>query len=71
MVGCRLPAVGIGGVIATFTVFTTEGFVGVKSLGRVELSLAKKSANSASARTNKKLRSIPVKSMSVVHNLKR
>ena len=41
MVGCRFAAVGIGGLIATFTVFTTDGFSGVNWLGRVELSLAK------------------------------
>jgi len=34
MVGCRSPTVGIGGVIATFTVLITDGFVGVKSFGR-------------------------------------
>ena len=41
MVGCRLPAVGIGGAIATLTVLITDGLVGVKSLGRDEFSLAK------------------------------
>ena len=34
MVGCRLPAVGIGGAIATLTVLITDGLVGVKSFGR-------------------------------------
>ena len=41
MVGCRFSAVGIGGAIATLTVLITEGFVGVKSLGRSAFSLAK------------------------------
>lgn len=34
MVVATSAVVGIGGAIATFTVFTTDGFVGVNSLGR-------------------------------------
>ena len=45
MVVARVPAVGAGGAIATFTVFTTEGFSGVNWLGREAVGIANESSS--------------------------
>jgi len=45
IVVARLPAVGAAGAIATFTVFTTEGFSGVNWLGREAVGATKESSS--------------------------
>ena len=69
MVGCRFPAVGIGGAIATLTVLITDGFVGVKSLGRWSFDLAQKSARIAASSAS--LIVTTKSDISVAHNVKR